>query len=105
MQVEHQLDQCTFMFVDGTELVGLIGVNAWAISWWLDVTTIPSSQLLCQNLKELFNEERGMRTIFTLTGIVIETLPDGGFHLRQQGCVDQLELMSLSQRRSRGDTS
>ena len=24
--VEHQLDQCTFMFMNGTELVGLIGV-------------------------------------------------------------------------------
>ena len=41
---------------------------------------------------------------FTLTGIKIETLPDGGFHLRQQKFGDQLELMSLSQRRSRADT-
>ena len=24
--VQHQLDQCTFMFMNGTELVGLIGV-------------------------------------------------------------------------------
>ena len=23
--VQHQLDQCTFMFMNGTELVGLIG--------------------------------------------------------------------------------
>ena len=37
---------------------------------------------------------------FTLTGIEIETLSDGGFHLRQKKFVDQLELMSLSQRRS-----
>ena len=48
--------------------------------------------------KEHFNGELGMRTIFTLTGIEIETLQDGGFHLPQQRCVDQLELMSLSQR-------
>ena len=41
---------------------------------------------------------------FTLTGIEIETLSDGGFHLRQKKFVDQLELMSLSQRRSRADT-
>ena len=39
-----------------------------------------------------------------MTGIDIETLQDGGFHLRQQNFVDQLELMSLSQRRSRTDT-
>ena len=25
--VKHQLDQCTFMFMNGTELVGLIGVH------------------------------------------------------------------------------
>ena len=31
--------------MNGTELVGLIGVYV-AISWWLDATTIPSSQLL-----------------------------------------------------------
>ena len=41
---------------------------------------------------------------FTLTGIEIETVPDGGFHLRQQKFVNQVELMSLSQRRSRADT-
>ena len=41
---------------------------------------------------------------FTLTGIEIETLQDGGFHLRQQRFVDQLELMSLSQRLSRAGT-
>ena len=45
-----------------------------------------------------------MRTIFTLTGIEIKKLLDGGFHLRQQKLVDQLELMSLSQRRSQADT-
>ena len=28
---------------------------------------------------------------FTLTGMEIETLQDGGFHLRQQTIVDQLE--------------
>ena len=38
-----------------------------------------------------------------MTGIEIERLPDGGFHLRQQKSVDHLELMSLSQRRSRAE--
>ena len=41
---------------------------------------------------------------FTLRGIEIETLQDGGFHFRQRKFVDQLELISLSQRRSRADT-
>ena len=41
---------------------------------------------------------------FRLIGIEIETLQDGGFHLRQQKFVDQLELMSLNQRFSRADT-
>ena len=39
-----------------------------------------------------------------MTGTEIETLQDDGFHLRQQRFVDQLELISLSQRRSRADT-
>ena len=39
-----------------------------------------------------------------MTGIEIETLQDGGFHLRQHKFVDQLELISLSERRSRADT-
>ena len=39
-----------------------------------------------------------------MTGIEIETLSDGGFHLQQQKFLDQLELMSLSQGRSRADT-
>ena len=39
-----------------------------------------------------------------MTGIQIETIPDGGFPLRQQKFVDQLEMISLSQRRSRADT-
>ena len=47
---------------------------------------IPSSQLLCGNSKEHFNGERG------------------GFHLRQQKFVDQLELISFGHRRSRADT-
>ena len=41
---------------------------------------------------------------FTLTSIEIVTPIDGGFHLRQQKSVDQSELMSLGQRRSRADT-
>ena len=39
-----------------------------------------------------------------MAGIEFETLQDGGFHLRQQKFVEQLELMSLSQRRCRADT-
>ena len=38
-----------------------------------------------------------------MTGIEIETLPDGGLHLGHKKFVDQLELMSLSQRHSRTD--
>ena len=34
----------------------------------------------------------------------METLQDGGFDLRQQKFVEQLEFISLSQRRSRADT-
>ena len=41
---------------------------------------------------------------FTLTGIEIETLLDGGFHLKHQKFVNQLKLMSVSQPRSRADT-
>ena len=51
------------MFMSGTELVGLIGVYVDDFFGGMDVTTILSSQLFCQNLKELFNEEREMRTI------------------------------------------
>ena len=76
----------------------------WTISWWLDVTTIPSSQLLCQKPKEHFDWERGARTISHFTGIENETLPDGGFQMRHKKFVDQRELMSLSQRFSRADT-
>ena len=39
-----------------------------------------------------------------MPGIEIETLLDGGFDLRQQKFVDELELTSLSQRRSRAGT-
>ena len=59
-----------------------------------------SSKLLCRNSEGHFNRERGMRTISHRQALKIETLPDGGFHLRQQKFVDQLELMC----RSRADT-
>ena len=55
-------------------------------------------------LKGTFQWETWNEDNVTLTGIEIETLPDGGFHLRQQKYVDQLELISLDQRLSRGDT-
>ena len=70
----------------------------------MDVTTIPSSQLLCQNKKGTLQWRTWNEDNSTMTGIAIETLLDGGFHLRHQKFVDQLELMSLSQRRSRADT-
>ena len=58
--VQHQLDQCTLM--NGTEFVGLMGVfvGDFLVAGCDDD---PISQQLCQNLKELFNGERGMRTI------------------------------------------
>ena len=45
-----------------------------------------------------------MMIILHWLALKFETLLDGGFRLRQQKCVDQVELMSLSQRRSRADT-
>ena len=38
--IQHQLDQCTFMFMNGLE-------STWTISWWLEVMMTPSSLLLC----------------------------------------------------------
>ena len=58
------------MFMNGTELVGLIGVYVDDF-WWLGVTTIPSSRLLCQHFKGPFNGECGMKIIFKLTGIEV----------------------------------
>ena len=79
-RTQHQLDQCTFMFVNGPELVELIGVYVDEfLVWWLEVMMAPSS----------------------LGGIEIETLSDGGLLLRQK-FADQLEL--LSHRCSRADT-
>ena len=60
--------------------------------------------MLCSNSRELFTGGTWNEDNFTLTGIEIETLSDGVFHLRQQNFGDQLELMSLSQRRSGADT-
>ena len=74
--VQHQLDQCTFMFMNGTELVGRIGVYV--------------GDFLVAGCDD--------DPVF-----LVETLQDGGFHLREQKFVDQLELISLSRRRSRAD--
>ena len=83
--VQHLLDHCTFMFMIGAELVGPI---------------------LCGRflLKGICRWRTWIEDKFTLTRIEIGTLLDGGFHLRQQKFVDQLELMSMSHRRSRADT-
>lgn len=58
------------MFMNGTELVGLIGVYVDDF-WWLGVTTIPSSRLLCQHFKGPFNGGAWNDDNFTLTGIEI----------------------------------
>ena len=83
--VQHLLDHCTFMFMIGAELVGPI---------------------LCGRflLKGICQWRAWIEDTFTLTRIENGTLLDGGFHLRQQKFVDQLELMSLSQLRPRADT-
>ena len=62
------------------------------------------SRLLCCSVETQRNFSRRTwnEDNFTLTGIDIETRC--GFHLRQQKFVDQLELISLSQRRSRAET-
>ena len=91
------------MLMNGTELVGLIGVyvDDFLVAG-CDDDSIFSAAL--SKLKGTFQWRTWNEDNFTLTGIEIETLPDGGFHLRQQKIVDQLDLMSLSQRRSRADT-
>ena len=91
------------MFMNDTELVGLIGVyvDDFLVAG-CDDDPIFSAALSKRNGTcqwRTWNEDN-----FTPTDIEIETLFDGGFHLRQLKCVDKLELMSLSQRRSRADT-
>lgn len=56
--------------MNGTELVGLIGVYV-DDCWGLGVTTIPSSRLLCQHFKGPFNGGAWNDDNFTLTGIEI----------------------------------
>ena len=89
--------------MNGTELAGLIEVyvDDFLVAG-CDDDPVFSAALL--NLKGTFRWRTWNEDNFTLTGIEIETLRDGGFHLRQQKLVDQLELMSLTQRRSRSDT-
>ena len=81
------------MFMNGTELVGLIGVHVddFLVAG-CDDDPVFSAALL--KLKGTFHWRTWNEDNFTLTGIEIETLQDGGFPLRQQ----------LSQRRSRADT-
>ena len=91
------------MFMKSTELVRLIGV-------YVDVFLVagcdddPVFSDALSKLKGTFHWGTWNEDTFTLTGIEIETLQDGGFHLRQQNLVDQLEMISLSQRGSRADT-
>ena len=89
--------------MNGTELAGLIEVyvDDFLVAG-CDDNPVFSAALL--SLKGTFQWRTWNEDNFTLTGIEIETLRDGGFHLRQQKLVDQLELMSLTQRRSRSDT-
>ena len=90
----HQLDQCTFMFMNGTELVGLIGVyvDDFLVAGCDNVfsAALSKSKGTCQ--WGSWNEEN-----FTLTGIEIETVLDGGFHLRHQKFVDQLDGTDVSE--------
>ena len=97
--VQHQLDQC----MDGTELVGLIGVyvDDFLVAGCDDD---PVFSAALSKLKGTFHRRTWTEDNFTLTSTEIETLQDGGFHLRQQRFVDQLEMISLSQRRSPTDT-
>ena len=101
--VQHQLDQCTFMFMNGSELVGIVGVYVGDfLVAGCDGDPIFSAAL--SKLGGTFRWGTWNEDNFTLTGIGNETPPGGGFHFRQQKFVGQLELMSLSHRRSRADT-
>ena len=101
--VQHQLDQCTFMFMKCTELVGFIGVYVGDfLVAGCDDDPVFSAAL--SKLKGTVQWRTWHEDNCILAGIEIETLPDGGFHLRQQEFLDELELISLSQRRSRAGT-
>ena len=74
--VQHQLDQCTFMFMNGTELVGLIGVY---VDDFLVAGCDGRSGVLRCHVETQRNISMGTwkEDNFTLTGIEIETLQDG----------------------------
>ena len=76
--VQHQLDQCAFMFVNGTELVGLIGiyVDDFLVAG-CDDDLVFSAAL--SKLKGTFQWRMWNEDNFTLTGIEIETLQDVAF--------------------------
>ena len=57
--VQHQLDLCTVMFMNGTELVGLIGVYVGDIL----VAGGDDDSIFSAALSKLISGERGMRTI------------------------------------------
>ena len=75
--VQHQLDQCTLMFMKGTELVGLIGVSVddFLVAGCDDEPTFSAA---LSKLKGTFQWGTWNEDNFTLTGIETETLPDGG---------------------------
>ena len=80
--VQHQLDQCTLKQRNGTELVGLIGVyvDDFLVAGCEDdpIFSAALSKLKGTIQWRMWNEDN-----FALTGIEIETLPDGGIHRRQ----------------------
>ena len=86
------------MLMNGTELVGLIGVNVgdFLVAGGDDDPIFSAALSKREGTFQwgTWNEDN-----FTLTSIEIETIL-----LRHQKFVDQLELVSLSQRRSRADT-
>ena len=57
--IQHKFDLCTFMFMIGTELVGLIGVYVDDIL----VAGGDDDSIFSAALSKLISGERGMRTI------------------------------------------
>ena len=80
------------MFMNGTKLVGLIGVyvDDLLVSECDDDDVV---SVALSKLKVTFQWRTWVEDNFTLAGIEIETLPDGGFHLRQQKFVNHLEML------------
>ena len=88
------------MFMNGASLVGVIGVFVGDFM----VAGCDDDPVFWKALQKTFQWETWNEDNFTMTGIEIETLPDGGFNLRQEKIVDQPELISPNQSLSRADT-